>query len=89
MEKKAALLQRFCFENDGGDRRGDADIANAIRERYTINIGVRYFISPHDVSVTLFRVLSPLRSPLGGDVVFQKHATQRLDARRVPVEHRV
>jgi hypothetical protein len=34
MEKKAALLQRFCFENDGGDRRGDADITNAIRERY-------------------------------------------------------
>lgn len=33
MEKKQRFGQRFCFENDGGDRRGDADITNAIRER--------------------------------------------------------
>jgi hypothetical protein len=26
--------RRFSFESDGGDRRGDADITNAIRERY-------------------------------------------------------
>jgi hypothetical protein len=53
------------------------------RTRYA---NVAYVILSHR---TMYRSRSLLRSPLGGDVVFQKHATQRLDARRVPVEHRV
>ena len=88
MEKKTALLQRFCFENDGGDRRGDADIANAIRERYTINIGVRYFISPHDVSVTLFRVAAaPITTRWRRSLSETRHAAARRPARTL--EHRV
>ena len=31
---KKQLKKRFSFESDGGDRRGDADITNAIRDRY-------------------------------------------------------
>ena len=89
MEKKrkrfsSASVSRTTVAIDAAMRTSRTRYANV-----TLLI-LAYVILSHR---TMYRSRSfaspPLRSPLGGDVVFQKHATQRLDARRVPVEHRV
>jgi hypothetical protein len=85
MEKKrkrfsSASVSRTTVAIDAAMRTSRTRYANV-----TLLI-LAYVILSHR---TMYRSRSLLRSPLGGDVVFQKHATQRLDARRVPVEHRV